>query len=328
MTAETKESDVLMTNGAMDIAKLIMAVLVIGIHTEPFGFNFMLDKGFGICTRLCVPFFFVASAYFYWLKEKSIKLFLQRIILLYAVWSIIYLPFDIRDFRQMPALDILHLFLWEGNLHGLWYLWATVIGFGIVYFLLKFLKPEHVLIIAAGLLIAGTLKSTYSTAVYQIFGVGLPDRLGSRNGLFYGAAYIALGMVIAKSDTKGIVRSKKKLYAGFVISMLLLAGESLLFVMHFKAGSTILWLSVFPGTYFLFEIVLNSRIRIPRTLSLVFRKTSTLMYVSQFLFILPLRKFVSYVPLFVLTVLATAVFSFMIIKLSEAKSLHFLKYLY
>ena len=31
-------------NGTIDIVKLLMAVLVIGIHTEPFSFNFWLDK--------------------------------------------------------------------------------------------------------------------------------------------------------------------------------------------------------------------------------------------------------------------------------------------
>ena len=51
-------------NSAIDITKLIMAVLVIGIHTEPFHANVWLDRGFGIITRLCLPFFFVASAYF------------------------------------------------------------------------------------------------------------------------------------------------------------------------------------------------------------------------------------------------------------------------
>ena len=49
------------SNVAIDIVKLIFAYLVVAIHTEPFGFSFWLDKGFGIITRLCVPFFFVAS---------------------------------------------------------------------------------------------------------------------------------------------------------------------------------------------------------------------------------------------------------------------------
>ena len=34
------------SNATIDIVKLIMAFLVVGIHTEPFGGVFWLDKGF------------------------------------------------------------------------------------------------------------------------------------------------------------------------------------------------------------------------------------------------------------------------------------------
>ncbi len=315
-------------NGTVDIAKLLMAILVIGIHTEPFGFNFWLDKGFGILTRLCVPFFFVTSAYFFWRGEKSPKTFLQRIILLYVVWSVIYLPFDIKKLGQMTVPEILRRFLWDGNEHALWYLCGTVIGFIITWILLRFLMPKHVLIAAVVLLIIGTVKSTYSSALYQIFGINLPDYLGSRNGLFYGFPYIALGMFIAKSGSKGMIKNKRPLWIGFFISVLLLAVESYLFVIRFKTDSTILWLSVFPYTYFFFEIVLNTDIQINRSLSLTFRKTSTLMYVSQYLFIPVLSAFSSHIMLFILTISVTAVFSLIIIKLSEIRHLAFLKYLY
>lgn len=328
MTTADNGCDELITNGAIDIAKFVLEILVIGIHTEPFGFNFLLDKGFGICTRLCVPFFFITSAYFFWRNTKAINQFLKRILLLYVIWSIIYLPFDLKELSQMTFSQILRWFFWNGNEHGLWYLWGTVIGFGIVHFLLKFFEPKHVLVISLFLLFAGTLKSTYSTAVNQIFGIRLMNHLGSRNGLFYGLAYIALGMTIAKSATKGFFRSRKGLYAGFVISMLLLAVESYLFVIVFKADSTILWMSVFPSTYFLFEILLNSKIRLNKTLSHTIRKMSTLMYVSQHLFIHPLSRVTTNMLLFIITVLATILLSFIVLKLSEMKQFRFLQYLY
>ena len=285
-------------NGTIDIVKLLMAVLVIGIHTEPFSFNFWLDKGFGICTRLCVPFFFVTSAYFYWRKEKSAKSFLSRIVLLYVIWSVIYLPFDIPVLRGMSIPQLLHRFLWAGNEHGLWYLCGTIIGF------------------------------TYSTALQQMFGVSLPDYLGSRNGLFYGFPYIALGMVTAKSASQGKTDNRKKLYTGFFISFLLLIIESYLFVIHFKTDATILWLSVFPYTYFFFRIVNNIDIQINQKVSYTFRKMSTLLYVSQFLFIPILSRYLSNVVLFLAAVISTVIFSLIIIKLSELRYLSFLKYLY
>ena len=315
-------------NGSIDIAKLLMAVLVIGIHTEPFAFNFWLDKGFGIITRLCVPFFFVTSAYFFWNKEKSAMTFLKRIIFLYAVWSIIYLPFDLSTLKKMNVSQILIRFLWDGNEHALWYLWGTITGFIITYALLKILKPKTVLIIAILLLLIGTLKSTYSTALQQLLGFTLPNHLGSRNGLFYGFPYIALGMAIAKSKRQGKSKNKKNLYFGFAVSLLLLILESYLFVLRFKAESTILWLSVFPYTYYFFMIVNNTEIQISKKNSLTFRKMSTLMYVSQNLFIPVFRGHCSTISLFIAVVITTTAFALIIIKLSELKPLRFLKHLY
>ena len=77
-------------NGTIDIAKLFMAVLVIGIHTEPFSFNFWLDKGFGIVTRLCVPFFFVSSG-----DKASFFANLLKIVLFFSV----------QDYQKMPVFS-------------------------------------------------------------------------------------------------------------------------------------------------------------------------------------------------------------------------------
>ena len=328
MNSEIKKPTIKMINGSIDITKLLMAVLVIGIHTEPFGFSFWLDKGFGIITRLCVPFFYVTSAYFFWIKEKSAKTFLKRIILLYVVWSIIYLPFDISTLKEMSISQLLNRFLWSGNEHALWYLCGTITGFLITYSLLKILKPEYVLIIAIILLVIGTLKSTYSTVLQQLSGFSLPNYLGSRNGLFYGFPYIALGMAIAKSKTQGKTDDRKKCYAGFAVSLLLLIMESYLLVIQFKAESTILWLSVFPYTYYFFMIANNIDIQINRKYSLTFRKMSTLMYVSQYLFIPVFRVHCSTMSLFIAVVITTAAFALIILKLSELKPLKFLRYLY
>jgi len=328
MAHKTEKMDSSKFNGTIDITKLLMAILVIGIHTEPFGFNFWLDKGFGICTRLCVPFFFITSAYFFWKTDKPASSFLKRIIILYAVWSAIYLPFDITTLKSLSFIELLDRFLWSGNEHALWYLCGTIIGFVITYFLLKVFKPKTVILIGLLLLIIGTLKSTYSTAFESILGVSLPDNLGSRNGLFYGFPYMALGMAIAKSKSQGLVKNKIWLYGGFVFSLILLAIESYLFVIKFKADSTILWLSVFPCTFFFFELALNTNIQVNRLTAITFRKVSTLMYVSQYLFIPLLSGLVSNILLFVITTLITATFAFGIIKLSEIKQLRFLKYLY
>lgn len=49
---------------AVDLFKMVCAVLVMLIHTKLFENNFWLDAGGGMGTRFAIPFFFVASGYF------------------------------------------------------------------------------------------------------------------------------------------------------------------------------------------------------------------------------------------------------------------------
>ena len=98
------------TNKSIDVVKLIMAFLVVAIHTEPFGAWFILDKAFGIFTRLCVPFFFVASSYFFFLKNGDPIHYAKRLFLLYLIWSVIYLPFDLQEMKEMTLVEILVMY--------------------------------------------------------------------------------------------------------------------------------------------------------------------------------------------------------------------------
>lgn len=58
----------------VDIVKFICAILVIGIHTQPFEFNFILDKGYGMISRLAVPFFFYHLVISYLVKGLAISI--------------------------------------------------------------------------------------------------------------------------------------------------------------------------------------------------------------------------------------------------------------
>lgn len=156
-------------NATFDIMKLIMAILVVGIHTEPFGFNIWLDRGFGLFTRFCVPFFFLVSSYFFFIKhpipidKHSFIHYILRLAILYLVWSIIYLPFDINTFAHMSLLELLKLFLWSGNGHALWFLSAIIIGFIILNIFLKITSNyKFLLFISILFLFYGCLKSSYS----------------------------------------------------------------------------------------------------------------------------------------------------------------------
>lgn len=325
---EKEVTDLEKTNTTIDLIKFLMAILVVGIHTQPFGFNIWLDRGFGIVTRLCVPYFFVASSYFFWIKPKNAELYIKRILKLYFIWSVIYLPFDLGLLRTMPVQNILERYLWSGNDHALWYLWGSVIGFLIVLSLSKFMSGKKVFLISVLFLIIGCMKSTWSPLLHSFTSFEIRDRLGSVNGLFYAFPYIALGMVIAGNQTNRKDEKISKYVLGLFLSFISLSLESLLFILYFHTASTVLWISVLPCTYYLFMLSKNIYISfVSEKTALMLRKMSTLIYVGHSLFLI-LFKHLDTWKLFIAVVISSLVLAAVIIKLSGKKHFGWMKLLY
>ncbi len=319
------------TNVTIDIAKIIMAVLVVGIHTEPFAFNIWLDRIFGIATRFCVPFFFVASSYFFFKGGKKVTSFAKRIYILYLIWSFIYLPFDLALWSEMSIGEIFLLLFWHGNSHALWYLAGSVVGLVITYALVKLFKGNTKIVFAISvlMLILGCTVSTYAPLTGNIFPCSaIADTIGYKNGIFYAFPYMALGAMIADGTSKRKSEiSPVKMASGLIVSVLLLAAESAVFTMYFNTQATVLWMSMLPCSYFLFMFLLSIRIPLKKETSLVLRKTSTLIYVSQFLFISALPSLSGFV-LFIAVLLCTFLFSYAVIFISDKKYFRWMKYLY
>lgn len=77
---------------AIDVAKLIAAFLVVGIHTNLFGeCNEQLQLLFtGLLCRMGVPFFAICTGY-YLAEKESIMPHWKKLVKLYLIWSIIFL---------------------------------------------------------------------------------------------------------------------------------------------------------------------------------------------------------------------------------------------
>ena len=57
--------------GAVDWARFVAAMVIVGIHTEVFCQISLLDMGFGVISRLAVPLFFIISAFFFFSKPLT-----------------------------------------------------------------------------------------------------------------------------------------------------------------------------------------------------------------------------------------------------------------
>ena len=84
----------------LDLMKFICAFLVIGIHTRPFQVvSDVADKLFYYdISNYAVPFFYACTGYFLIVRQQNkgvhekICFRIKKVLRLYVIWSIIYLP--------------------------------------------------------------------------------------------------------------------------------------------------------------------------------------------------------------------------------------------
>ena len=205
--------------------KLLMAVFVVGIHTNPFMDmqSETVSKLFDSLFALAVPFFFIASGFFLYSKIVDapllerlgrIEKWWKRIAKLYLVWTLLYLPFTIYGFclDHLSPFQAILLFLKNVLLVGqnygswpLWYLLAMLVAGGIIYIMEKcHFNYSGMLVTAITLTGIGSVLDLLHTEVlirewwtpfvdlyYKLF-------LHTRNGFFQGLIFMVLGVGVAK----------------------------------------------------------------------------------------------------------------------------------
>lgn len=329
---------------AIDIAKLICALLVVGIHTEPFASNFWLDKGFGVLTRIPVPYFFMASGYFLFLAEKEktsfakLKKYCIRILILYAVWSVFYLPLLYSRCMATGSFNTGMFFksiFWLGTQSHLWYLIASIVAAVMTWGFMKAFSVKTTLLMSACFLIFGTLFSNYAPLIHKLSakeGGGINmifsvlDVIGARNGIFYGFFYVAFGAFIAS----GCRTFNLHVYAVvFLVSFMALAVEGIITVKYIGSTDHNLWFSAPPLVWAVFMATLQMNPSIGKNAALTCRNGSTLIYTSHRLFIAFLISVCTMKEgmfLFIVTVSTTLVFTAIVLLLK--KKISVLKLLY
>lgn len=207
---------------SLDLLKLLMAFLVIGIHIRaiyevdfPQLLNYILETA--------VPFFFVCSGFFIQNKitktKKSfyiLKYSCQRYIKLYILWHIVYFPialkFLLSNNRDLwgDVFYCLHTFLFVGEIiysWPLWYLHALIVAIVIIYLLQKCrLSLVYIWIISIIMMLVGfainyvTIYDFYPNSTINEICHNMVNLLGTadRNGPFRGFTLVTTGMMIRK----------------------------------------------------------------------------------------------------------------------------------
>ncbi|NJM14795.1 MAG: acyltransferase family protein [Bacteroidales bacterium] len=179
----------LQRNIHLDYLKFALSILVVAIHV-PIAQNatvsyFIQDS----LPRLAVPVFYIVNGYFLPNmlngQAKLVRL-MKRLLLLYAVWMVIYLPFYFDRFKVS--------WLFTGY-HHLWYVAALMEAIMLLWLLKKVLKSERsILIIGLALFFTG-----WAIQMLRILDCPVPYanvvyvNSFTRNFLFLSFPYIAIG---------------------------------------------------------------------------------------------------------------------------------------
>lgn len=205
----------------LDVAKFLMAFLVVEIHTRPFG-NGPIVQGIDC---VAVPFFFIASAFLCFRGLAAADLAdggsaacarvwktTKKLLRLYLTWTVVFIPVSVFGFAMNgvePAKAVVSFvrgtLLVGENIYSwpLWYLLASAVAFFLVLVLLqRRVCPRCVLAIAAGFALLGFAISCAhewgGAPALLARPVGLYFKLfgNVHNGLFEGFLYVALGMCL------------------------------------------------------------------------------------------------------------------------------------
>lgn len=216
-----KDNKIYLNN--LDILRYICSILIIILHIRPFYLYNNLDFIFNnYITKIGVPIFFTITGYFLFKKEKDnqlyIKKYLKNILVIYLIWSVIYLPFFIKYSTDYVGFDNGYLFifdkskilysilvglLYNGLFYHLWYFPALILSIIILYILKKKINIKVILFISFILLVIGSFESycgLLPLSIRSILTNYLKIFYTTRNGLFFGLFYLTLGYYLGSKD--------------------------------------------------------------------------------------------------------------------------------
>lgn len=186
---------------ALDLLKIAMAVMVVGIHSNPFhpfGRTAILLTGEGIY-RLAVPVFFVINGYFFYSTARSGRVigYLRRTATLFALWMVIYLPISWVYYAAQTPLGF-----WRELLLGYWHLWYLS-GLTLAAALAGLTRhwSTAALLTLGGICYLIGAAITWGVAWDQIDPWVSPHF--HRNGLTLGLPFLLLGYLIRRHDLVG-----------------------------------------------------------------------------------------------------------------------------
>lgn len=286
---------------AVDWAKIVLAFFIVALHAAPLQsvsdiWNYAITH---YVTRIGVPFFFVCNGYFLLAQDteggaKRASAQVKKLLTLYLVWTVLYAPIIVYNVLCSnnyleSILKLVRSFLFVGSYSHLWYLLGAAAAIALLAGLRnRGLGWGKVMILAVTLYLLGLSYDAYyaplrAMPIWNCPLIYWPAKFiitiffTTRNGLFFGFPFVALGAWLA--ERKKLPRCSVCL-TGFAAAMLVGAGEAyFLYVSHWtrKVGAD-MYFFLIPAILFLFCWLLQLPHKYVMGNTRVLRKFSTLVY--------------------------------------------------
>ncbi|WP_326513411.1 acyltransferase family protein [Clostridium intestinale] len=207
----------------VDVLRFVCAILVISIHTSAlYSFGDVPGKVLSLgIARIAVPFFFIASGYFFYERfnnEGYLKAYIIRILKYYLISTVVYtvILFSFIKSRNSNILELVKNLLFNGVSPSLWFFPALIFSISVLYLFLKknWIKP--LVIVSLVLYALGLIGDSYyglvvGTPLENLVEMYSAVFVYTRNGLCFGLPFLTLGVLISKYDMKNKLKHLKAL---------------------------------------------------------------------------------------------------------------------
>lgn len=199
---------------AIDIAKFVMAILVVAIHVRPFGgtVGFIYND---VIARIADPLFFALTSFFLFrgafseegtLKWSALGRYMRRIGVLYGSWVLVYSPVIVKRALYVTGGGwdfvgyLLKSVFLSGPYGALWFLTALLLAIPLTFVIAKCVRPFAALVLSAPFFLFLVAELGYGR-VAQHSAVLEAGRILTQeifvwlwNGLTFGFFFCAMGM--------------------------------------------------------------------------------------------------------------------------------------
>lgn len=208
---ETRSSSVnenavdLNRNISLDILKIVMAYMVVGLHADFLGDISSVARYLTVngLFRIAVPVFFVINGFFFYsaLQTSPFKWF-KRALVLYGFWTLVYIYFWLRpdEFTLIKSIKITIVTVLVGHNH-LWYL-PAMIGAAAVLYLLRNCSTRLLFFLALVLFFIG-LSIEYIGGYHLVQNATIDRLCGKlwlyRSFLFFAFPFFCIGYLLKRT---------------------------------------------------------------------------------------------------------------------------------